>query len=215
LVYALTRPSAAPSTPTPAAFGDEGGLQGRAETLSSLGGSLAMNFAGQFDLGTAYSKGDVVTYKGSAFVTTDDTKETPPDGPWTLLALTEATGAEGPQGPPGPQGPQGDKGDIGPAGPAGSTFGGGFQMVETTLSVPAGSPTTSYSANVQCPSTKAIVTGGWYQSGGGANVSAVESLVRAAGGSSQTALGGRYGARFFNLGSTPASVQVYAICVTP
>ena len=111
----------APSTPTSDALGNDTGFNPRAATLGTLGGSLTMNFAGQFDPGTAYSTGDVVTFKGAAYVTTDATKDTPPDGPWTLLS---EAGGQGPEGPAGPQGPAGAKGDtgegaVGPTGPMG------------------------------------------------------------------------------------------------
>ena len=133
----------APSTPTSDALGNDTGFNPRAATLGSLGGSLPMNFAGQFDPGTAYSTGDVVTFKGEAYVTTDATKDTPPDGPWTLLALQDAQGVEGPPGPAGPPGTgwsrraQGQRGDRGEPGPAGSGGGlAGYEVVVATARAP-------------------------------------------------------------------------------
>ena len=119
-----TRPAA--STPDSDALGNDTGFNPRAATIGSLGGSLPMNFAGQFDPGSAYSTGDVVTFKGEAYVTTDATKDTPPDGPWTLLALQDAQGVEGPPGPAGPQGRPGQ--------PAGSAAGAGPGATRLTRS---------------------------------------------------------------------------------
>jgi hypothetical protein len=209
LMYAL-RP---PAQSAPADSLDTG-LQAHGAGFG--GGGASMNFRGDYDSGVGYLTGDVVTFKGSAYVAGDETKNAPPDDPWALLAEAGSQGADGatgPAGPPGPPGAQGAKGDKGDAGPAGAAFGGGWQMYESQLSVPGGNPTVFYTTTTNCPSTKAIVTGGWYQAGGAGNITAIQSLV--GGGSATNPLGGSFKATFYNLGSSSAQVSVYAICVTP
>jgi hypothetical protein len=208
-MYAL-RP---PAQSTPADSLDTG-LQAHGAGFG--GGGATMNFRGDYDSGVGYLTGDVVTFKGSAYVAGDATKNAPPDDPWALLAEAGgqgADGATGPAGPPGPPGAQGAKGDTGDVGPAGTAFGTGWQMVEVSLGVPSGGA--MYGATATCPSTKAIVTGGWYQSGGSTGLTVVESLVRSSGGPNFSPLGGTYRARLVNNTGTGTSVQVYAICVTP
>jgi hypothetical protein len=172
-MYVLSRPQQSPAS----GADTTGQLEQRAATLSSLGGSLAMNFAGEYDGGTAYSTGDVVTYKGSAFVTTGDTKDTPPDGPWTLLALQDAATVEGPPGPAGPQGasgangapgptggpgasgapgPRGSPGPSGPPGPAGGLS--GYERVSKQVSVGS----SGGQAEAVCPAGKQVVGGGFF-----------------------------------------------------
>jgi len=177
------------------------------------GGGATMNFRGDYDSGVGYLTGDVVTFKGSAYVAGDETKNSPPDDPWALLSEAGGVGPAGAQGQAGSPGAQGPKGDKGDAGPAGTTFGTSWQMVEVSLFVPTGG--TMAGATATCPNTKAIVTGGWYQAGGSTGLTVVESLVRSAGGPNNSPLGGTYRARFNNTTATPTSVQVYAICVTP
>jgi len=170
----------APSTPGSDTLGNDTGFNPRAATLGSLGGSLPMNFAGQFDPGTAYSTGDVVTFKGEAYVTTDATKDTPPDGPWTLLALLDAQGVEGPQGPAGPAGadgaagppgapggpgasgapgPRGSPGPVGPQGPAGAAGGvSGYEMKSTKVTVSSG---VSKAVFAMCSTGRRALGGGY------------------------------------------------------
>jgi hypothetical protein len=132
---------------------------------------------GDYDGATAYSTGDVVTYKGSAYVTTGDTKDTPPDGPWTLLALQDAATVEGPPGPAGPQGasgangapgptggpgasgapgPRGSPGPSGPPGPAGGLS--GYERVSKQVSVGS----SGGQAEAVCPAGKQAVGGGFF-----------------------------------------------------
>ncbi len=174
-----------PATPAADALGNDTGFNPRAATLGSLGGSLPMNFAGEFDPGTTYSTGDVVTFKGEAYVTTDATKDTPPDGPWTLLALQDAQGVEGPPGPAGPAGadgaagqpgaaggpgasgapgPRGSPGPVGPQGPAGGVS--GYEFKTGSKNVPAHD---TASILAVCSSGKHVLGGGytWAVNAGG------------------------------------------------
>ncbi len=207
--------SALKPTAQPASGVDTGldsGLQARGAGFG--GGGVQMNFRGDWDGGVGYLTGDVVTHKGSAYVTSDETKDEPPDGPWVLLALQTADtveGPAGPAGPPGAQGVKGDKGDKGDTGPAGSAFGSGWQMVEQPITVGSGSPNTVTTTRATCPSNKAIVTGGWY--GGGTGVMVSESLIKGSGATNP--LGGSYRATFANNSGITAFLVVYAICMTP
>jgi hypothetical protein len=210
-VFYLTRP-AQPTTSSNSA----GQLEPRAATLSSLGGSLAMNFAGEYDGGTAYSTGDVVTYKGSAFVTTGDTKDTPPDGPWTLLALQDAATIEGPQGPQGPAGQQGPAGAAGaagaagPAGPPGSPGAGltGLELKSWTATAPArisGPPNLVASlkeVSALCSAGKKILAGGY---SGDRDVYAMMAFPARGNPENYTVV-------FLNYSDTAKSVTVQAVC---
>ena len=125
-VYAAVKPPA--QTATGSDTGLDTGFQSRGAGFGA--GGAQMNFRGDWDGSNGYLMGDVVTFKGAAYVTSDETKDQPPDGPWALLVDT-AQGPAGPPGPEGPAGPAGTKGDtgagqvvqpgpMGPPGPAGA-----------------------------------------------------------------------------------------------
>src|SRR6476646_9542964 len=125
-VYAAGKPPA--QTATGSETGLDTGFQSRGAGFG--GGGAQMNFRGDWDGANGYLTGDVVTFKGAAYVTSDETKDQPPDGPWVLLVDT-SQGPPGPEGPAGPAGPAGAKGDpgvpgvgaagpMGPPGPAGA-----------------------------------------------------------------------------------------------
>jgi hypothetical protein len=63
--------------------------------------------------GTAYEKGDIVTWAGAWWIATADTKEKPGAGAtaWRLTVKKGADGRDGKPGPEGKPGPKGDKGD--------------------------------------------------------------------------------------------------------
>jgi len=118
-IYAAVKPPA--QTASGSDTGLDAGFQSRGAGFG--GGGAQMNFRGDWDGGNGYLMGDVVTFKGAAYVASDDTKDEPPGGAWALLVDT-AQGPEGPQGPAGPAGPAGTKGDtgagdVGPTGPMG------------------------------------------------------------------------------------------------
>jgi len=83
--------------------------------------------AGEYDNGTAYAIGDLVSYQGSTYgATAPTTGNLPTDTDfWQLIAEKGDTGEAGPQGPQGevgptgPQGEQGEQGETGAQGPQG------------------------------------------------------------------------------------------------
>ncbi|KJU71439.1 hypothetical protein UC77_09130, partial [Clostridium baratii] len=65
-----------------------------------------------------YSKGQVVTYKGSTYIVNNDSPTGVP-GESPDYELIAAAGLQGPQGLVGATGPTGVQGEIGPQGPQG------------------------------------------------------------------------------------------------
>jgi Collagen triple helix repeat (20 copies) len=113
VIYAVTRPA----QPSPAAGLDSGG-DGLNPLAAGFGaGGATMNFRGDYDGGVGYLTGDVVTFKGAAYVASDETKDEPPGGAWVLLV----DAAQGPEGPQGPAGQAGASGAPGPSGAPGAT----------------------------------------------------------------------------------------------
>jgi hypothetical protein len=162
LIYAVTRPAQS----SPAAgldSGDDGSLNPLGAGFG--GGGATMNFRGDYDSGASYLTGDVVTFKGAAYVAGDETKDSPPDAPWVLLALQDAATVEGPQGPPGPQGPAGPSGAPGASGVPGTGGGGtpagvmsGFEVVTARDQVRVNS---SGAATGVCPTGKRAIGAGF------------------------------------------------------
>lgn len=65
--------------------------------------------------GTAYTRGSMVTYSGSAFIARADTSAKPETSQdWRLFVKRGRDGKDGAEGKPGPIGMKGDKGDAGP-----------------------------------------------------------------------------------------------------
>lgn len=145
VIYAVTRP---PATTTGADNGLDTGFQPRGAGFG--GGGATMNFRGDWDGGVGYLTGDVVTFKGAAYVAADETKDEPPGGAWALLVDT----SQGPEGSPGPAGPAGPKGDKGDPGTAGAN--GGLAGLEVVF-VRAPGGTKDFRAN--CPSGKVAIAG--------------------------------------------------------
>jgi hypothetical protein len=142
-IYAAVKPPA--QTATGSDTGLDTGLQAHGAGFGT--GGAQMNFRGDWDSSNGYLTGDVVTFKGAAYVTSDDTKDQPPNGPWVLLVDS----SQGPPGPPGDPGPKGDKGDPGAAGADGGLA--GFEIV--FVRAPGG--TKDFRAN--CPAGKVAIAG--------------------------------------------------------
>jgi hypothetical protein len=138
----------------------------------SLETSVAMMFRGEFDPDAGYAPGDVVTFKGAAYVAAKDAKNSPPDDPWILLV----EGGIGPQGPTGPQGPaglagaNGAQGPAGPQGPQGSPGAGltGLELKSWTATIAArvSGPPNALVASMKevtafCSAGKKILAGGY------------------------------------------------------
>ncbi len=93
-----------------------------------------LNYLGDYDGGTAYVVGDVVSYNGSSYIAYQPTTGNLPTNTsyWYLLASKGFTGVTGPTGatgnagptggvgPTGPTGSQGSQGLLGPTGPTGA-----------------------------------------------------------------------------------------------
>src|SRR5262245_20549421 len=90
----------------------------------------SLTWRGEFDCAASYAPRDVISYQGSAWITSSAVAGCvqPPFAPWELLArngdvgpqgATGATGATGAAGSPGPPGPPGTPGPPGPPGPEG------------------------------------------------------------------------------------------------
>jgi hypothetical protein len=146
VIYAVTRP--APSAGTDG--GVDTGFDPRGAGFG--GGGATMNFRGDYDSGVGYLTGDVVTFKGSAYVAGDETKDQPPEGAWAVLV----DAGEGPEGPQGLPGPKGDKGDAGPSGAAGGIS--GYEIRTTSELI--GAQVTKYIL-VSCSSGKQALGGGY------------------------------------------------------
>lgn len=77
-------------------------------------------YRGIYSRGESYQSGDSVTFSGSYWIASKDTKAVPgaPDAEsraWQLAVKKGADGKTGPEGKQGLMGPQGPKGDLGPA----------------------------------------------------------------------------------------------------
>jgi Collagen triple helix repeat (20 copies) len=139
----------------------------------SLDTSVAMMFRGEYDPDAGYVAGDVVTFKGSAYVAGDETKLSPPDDPWILL-VEAGQGAQGPAGPQGPAGlagangapgttgapgaigPRGSPGPSGPPGPAAGLS--GYEIKNSAKSIAAGGTADVF---VGCSNGKQALGGGY------------------------------------------------------
>lgn len=103
-----------------------------------LVGIVGLEFKGEYEPTTRYTKGDVVKYNGSSYACNVDetTGNLPTDeNYWQLMAErgdTGLTGPEGPQGETGPQGEQGIQGDQGIQGEKGDTGKPGYTPVRGT-----------------------------------------------------------------------------------
>jgi hypothetical protein len=124
VIFAITRPtqqSPAAALGTASPTGLDAGLNPLGAGFG--GGGAQMNFRGDWDSGVGYLTGDVVTFKGAAYVASDETKDEPPGGAWVLL-VDAGQGPEGPQGVagvPGASGPPGASGGPGASGVPGAT----------------------------------------------------------------------------------------------
>src|SRR6476620_8526063 len=165
-VYAAVKPPA--QTATGSDTGLDTGFQSRGAGFG--GGGAQMNFRGDWDGANGYLTGDVVTFKGAAYVTSDETKDQPPDGPWVLLVDT-SQGPPGPQGDPGSKGDKGDsgspgasgapgpRGSPGPSGAPGPIAGlTGFEIKIGGAQVPAHGRA---NADAICPAGKRVLSGGY------------------------------------------------------
>lgn len=218
-VYAAVKPQT--QTATGSDTGLDTGFQSRGAGFGS--GGAQMNFRGDWDSGNGYLTGDVVTFKGAAYVTSDETKDQPPDGPWVLL-VDSSQGPQGPQGDPGPKGdpgsagatgaaggpgpsgapgPKGDKGDPG----TGGGF-GGYEVVKTAIL----SPNALYGGAVSCPTGKQVVGGGWNDPN--QRATGLASMPRHAPG---TSVYSQWYAAWNTNQTQSVYIEVYAICanVTP
>jgi collagen type III alpha len=79
------------------------------------GGRLRVPYVldrGVYKAGTAYEKGDAVTWAGHYWIAKADTTEKPGDGAtsWRMAVRRGSDGKTGPVGPMGPQGLRGEKG---------------------------------------------------------------------------------------------------------
>lgn len=98
---------------------------------------IVIQWQGEWTWERAYTRGQVVSFRGSSYLALEDNELREPDespGIWALVAKRGrpgergATGPEGDRGPrgftgsPGATGPKGDKGDPGDSGSGGSTF---------------------------------------------------------------------------------------------
>jgi hypothetical protein len=71
------------------------------------GGSVALNWQGEWNIGTAYSEDDLVEYNGSSYICLQDNTGQQPDGSplyWDLFAAKGDTGSTGAPGAPGADG---------------------------------------------------------------------------------------------------------------
>jgi hypothetical protein len=83
-------------------------------------GPPGLTWKGEWMEAKAYLPGDVISFKGSAYIASRaSTSAQPPASEWELLAQRGDVGLTGPQGRDGAIGPAGSKGDIGAQGPAG------------------------------------------------------------------------------------------------
>ncbi len=90
-------------------------------------------------------------------VAVDDCKATETELAWNQ------TGEPGPTGPPGAPGPQGEPGPAGPPGPPGPAGAmTGVEVVSDDFTVPHSTDeVTTYVATVDCPTGKAVISGGY------------------------------------------------------
>lgn len=101
-------------------------------------GIVGLEFKGEYNSGTRYTKNDVIKYNGSSYacVVDETTGNLPTDeNYWQLMAERGDKGETGSQGEVGPQGPQGEtgsQGEQGVQGEKGDTGEAGYTPVRGT-----------------------------------------------------------------------------------
>jgi hypothetical protein len=134
----------------------------RVGAIDSASEPIALMWRGAWDAEAKYAPGQVVSFKGAAYVAEQENGGSEPD-PWCedecrwASMGRSAEGLQGPKGDPGPAGPKGDPGAAGPKGDRGPGPGlTGRQIVEA---VTERSTCNGYSTNAI--TGQRTCTGGW------------------------------------------------------
>jgi hypothetical protein len=119
----------------------------RVGAIDSASEPVALMWRGAWDAEAKYAPGQVVSFKGAAYVAEQENGGSEPD-PWCeddCRWASMGNAAEGPPGPKGDTGPAGPKGDPGPKGDRGPGPGLTGRQIVSAQSDP--STCTSYSTN--------------------------------------------------------------------